>query len=998
MWKLLPPNPEILPKPSPNQLQAVETFSGITVVWGGPGTGKTSTLVSALRARISAGGQLKDYAVLASSRAAAQLIRRQVVSSTGKSQLAPVVTTVHGLALGIMRQYQADDEEPWTLLRAPQQEQRIRDLLNNSLVSWPEELKEAIPTKAFARQLRELLARIRQRSWDEKVVLALAADRQDKILHSVGEFFAEYLAVGDLEKAIDYAELIYRTRLFLRSAAANGLRERFAGIFVDDFQDLDGAQVDLLGDLALLGIPLTVFGDPQQIISGFRGASGNALKALLEFDRLKVVTLEDSWRHSKAVASGLSQLRSHISHHGVRLGFNSMAGSLGELTLTSYDDSLCEAHHTADQLRKVVARGHEWRDLAVITRAGRSQLIPLSRELVRLGIPIEFAAAEIVLAEDEAASIMLRLLKLSADADWPDDTDWGEILVSHLGGYDALDLRALARLGLSGGLWEQSIAQEAGDRWSRARQISAALTRARELLNAGYAVQLALWELWQATDWPETLRKSALAGQRRAHLQLDAIVELFYRAAAEPLLTGRSGALSFIKELMGEEISADTGREFSLRGTGVTLTTAHQAKGKQWEHVWVVGAEEGRWPRSSLPNLLLDPERLLDGIPRAIGDQVRDERRLFFLACSRARQTLHISGSAEEGMSRFARELGVSEQRITGRPTQPMTISALVGQLRSIAQDQSASVALRRGAAQRLARLAEAKVSSAQSATWWGTSAGDPRMVPQGKKLRLSGSAIEELLDCPRRYFLARKLGAGSQTNRTAAIGTLIHELAQQMQSAKLTIEQAIELLNSRWPELEFDAAWQSDTEHAAAQDCLRRLDRWLAQQTSQLLAAEQDFEVEIRVGDRPVVLRGRADRVDLTNRDGAAAVRIVDLKTMRVKPSAASLAENIQLGVYQLAVAEGAFNRISPENFTVAEPALLLLRHDSGSLPVLAEQSTLAAQPWPRKLVPDEHPSWIHSKIAQAAQILDAGEFPAEPGPSCRYCDFRLGCPAVRN
>src|SRR5699024_7424793 len=128
---------------------------------------------------------------------------------------------------------------------------------------------------------------------------------------------------------------------------------------------------------------------------------------------------------------------------------------------------------------------------------------------------------------------------------------------------------------------------------------------------------------------------------------LDAIVELFELASRREDLAGPVGARTFIREVSGQEIPADTGRELELVGRGVRLLTAHRAASAQWRRVWVLGVQEGRWPQLNRRGLLLDPDRLapdhLDAVSPAT--VLGDERRLFHVACARAEEELHVSAS-----------------------------------------------------------------------------------------------------------------------------------------------------------------------------------------------------------------------------------------------------------------------------------------------------------------------------------------------------------------
>ncbi|NLE96718.1 MAG: ATP-dependent helicase, partial [Propionibacterium sp.] len=597
MWTLLPPQPPVWHPLTPAQAEAARPAPGVTVVLGAPGSGKTHALTSAVVERLQHGVALSEYAVLASSRAAAQAARRDIVAKAGTAQASPVVTTVHGLALGLLRQFQPSDEEPWALLRAPQQEQRIRELLAHPRVAWPAEVEPALGTRAFARQLREVLARVRQRSWDEERLALLAQERGDATLAAIADFLDEYLAVGDLEHTLDYAELVYRARLLLlEDDVAHAVLDRFRGVFVDDAHDLDPAQASFLADLARLGLPLLATGDPQQVVSGFRGATGEGLARLLDVTPSRLVELEGSHRHGDAVAAGLRSLRTRIDATGAPPAPEALRDDVGEVSVRIYDDESSEAAHVADELRRAVADGASWSDCAVIMRAGRAQLAPMARDLLRLGIPVEVAADELVLSEEESVTLLLLALKVAARGGGPDADQARLLLTSKLGGLDAIGLRRLGRalladhaeLGHSEQLLGRCLAEPellAGigtPEGDAARALADLLGKAAAELADGREVQLVLWDFWTAGDWPEQLRRAALSGSRRAGHQLDAVVELFERAARDPVRAGSAGALTFIGELAGEEIPADTGRELSATATGVQLTTAHRSKGQEW--------------------------------------------------------------------------------------------------------------------------------------------------------------------------------------------------------------------------------------------------------------------------------------------------------------------------------------------------------------------------------------------------------------------------------
>jgi PD-(D/E)XK nuclease superfamily len=216
--------------------------------------------------------------------------------------------------------------------------------------------------------------------------------------------------------------------------------------------------------------------------------------------------------------------------------------------------------------------------------------------------------------------------------------------------------------------------------------------------------------------------------------------------------------------------------------------------------------------------------------------------------------------------------------------------------------------------------------------------------------------------------------------------------------------------LESVWDQLDFDANWLSAVERIEAESALERFAAWQEARPEQvLLGTEVKFSCELRVGQDRVLLTGTADRVE---RDPDGRVRIVDFKTSKSVPTAADVALHDQLGVYQLAVSEGAFDGIAGPGARPAGAELVYLRltdgpADRGSgLPKVFRQASLDDVPFPVS-APDPAPTsetgapswapatWVHGRVAEAARVIRSEQFDARIGPACRYCPFRTSCPA---
>lgn len=1018
-WQLLRQRPTEPPVLSAGQRAAATPRTGVRLVVGGPGTGKTLVLVESVVARLAAGGSLDRIVVLASSRVAAQLIRREIARRVDRAQVSPRVTTMHGFSLGLLRDM-GSGEQDLRLLRAPEQEFRIRELLAGLPEDfWPLDARAAVPTRAFASQMRELLSRARHHGLDPEVMERLALEQGEPLLAGAARFFEQYLTVTDFEATLDYAELVHRTRVLLTDTdVQRSVVSRFDAVVADDTQELDPAQARLLADLAHMGVPVLAFADPQQRTNSFRGATGDALAVLSDVPGASRFELEEGFRNGAAVREALDALALRLDATSAPVRPRAAPGVEGQVTCRVYDDESSELVHVAQQLRHAVLQDHlEWSDLAVIVRSGRAQLPVLARELNRYGVPVEVGGDEVPLAGQLAVRVLLLALAVAAGGGRPDPDQAHRLLTSPLCGLDSVGSRRLGRAlrvaqpeqGHSSVLLGQCLARPEllegidVEEAAAARSLAQLLQRAAKALEEGRPVQEALWILWDGTEWPAQLRRAALGGSRRANHDLDSLVELFELAGRREDLEGRAGALAFAGEIAGQDIPADTGRELDLVGRGVRLLTAHRSKGQQWRRVWVVGVAEGRWPQLTRRGLLLDPRKLsAEIIHSEVAGQLADERRLFHVACSRAIEELHVStGQGIEGESgrpsRFVHELGVETERFHGRPRQRLTAASLVADLRQVATDPTRGEALRRAAAVRLAKLSRVEdaegiraFASADPGTWWGLREPSSTTSVREDTIRISGSQLAALLACPRQWFLSSRVGAEAGRASRASLGDVVHLLAQRAASDGLSLDEVREQLETVWHRVPFEAEWLSATERVAIEAALERFFEWNQSNPHELLAVEEPFRVTMEIAGRNVELTGTVDRLELA--DGR--LKVVDIKTGKFVPEQRDMAEFEQLGVYQLAAQSGAFDHLAPGIREVAPPSLLFLRHGD-SLPLVREQDSLDDNPAGGG-APTVGPTWVHDKLAEAVTIIDSGEYDARACSMCRYCQFADSCPAL--
>ena len=492
-----------------------------------------------------------------------------------------------------------------------------------------------------------------------------------------------------------------------------------------------------------------------------------------------------------------------------------VTGGRGEVEVLTFDTARAETEHLGDLLRRAhLEDGVGWSEMAVLVRSGRTSIPALRRALVAAGVPVEVAADETPLVREPAAMPLLAALQIVVDTGIEDPTDARyvafdrveELLTSPLGGLDATDVRGLSR---SLRAHEKQRAEQAGeapdssqellrrclldpevlvgvggDVAARAARLADLLATARQRLDDGASAEEVLWVLWSGTDWGSRLRAATRQGghaARFAHRDLDALCALFETAARTEEHRGHTSVQRFLDTLVAQEIPADTLADRGVRGEAVRLLTAHRAKGLEWRLVVVAHVQDGAWPDLRRRGSLLDADRIsrVELLPPATTSSLlAEERRVFYVACTRARERLVVSAVASpddegEQPSRFVDELGPQHAPVhrVGRPRRPLSMAGLVAELRRTAADPQEPDVLRRAAAERLATLIATEVDGrpvapqADPASWWGMRAltwSERPVRDPDEPLALSASALQGILDCPAAgSSSARRVGSG---------------------------------------------------------------------------------------------------------------------------------------------------------------------------------------------------------------------------------------------
>jgi superfamily I DNA/RNA helicase/RecB family exonuclease len=996
------------------QQAVVEHRGGPLLVLAGPGTGKTTTLVEAVVDRVSNGVPVEQLLMLTFSRRAAGELRDRVTARLGQTIREPLARTLHSYAFGVLRlanRRGADLDLPLPpprLLSGAEQDVLLRELVEGRAAdSWPVELRPALGTRAFAGELRDLLMRAVERGLDGPSLAALGRSRQRPDWVAAGEFLHEYQQVTSLAKpgAYDPSELIRSALNALREDAELLAAERSQRrhLFVDEYQDTDPAQGELLSLLAETAHEVVLVGDPDQSIYAFRGADQSAIHDVdLRFGRgvpVPVVALDASRRCGPVLLAASRRIAARLPGRAEQRKLRAVGELPGELRTCLFRTASEEAAHVAGVLRRAHLDGLAWSQMAVLVRSTTAVLGTLRRALITAGVPVVVRGEDLPLAEQPAVAMLIEVLRLAIEPAAISEDAAERLLLGPIGNADVVYLQRLRRVlrQRDGDEAPPRLAPEVLDpkdarvlpehvRWPVVR-VATVLAAGRAAVARRGTPEDVLWAIWDASGlgrkWG-TLSASGGGTGAAADRDLDAVVALFDAAARFTDRLPRASAREFAGHLAAQQIPGDTFGAERREPDAVAILTAHASKGLEWDLVCVAHVQEGSWPDLRRRGSLLGSERLVDVVAGRdtpggppLSAQLAEERRLFYVAVTRARQRLVVSAVSgeEEQPSRFLDELDpVEGERPLTAPARGVHLPGLVAELRARVCDPATDAALRSHAAAELARLAGSGVRGADPAHWWGLApltSNDPVADPD-RPVPVSPSRIDSFLRCEVRSLL-QDVGAKDGEQLSASLGTLVHEVAASA-PPEAGLAELEAMLDEQWDKLDFGAQWFAANERRRASQILARLVDWLRSSRADfsLVAIEKEFTAE--VGD--ALLTGRVDRLE---RDAAGRLVVVDLKTGKSKAKADDLPTHPQLGAYQLAVEAGAFGADEQSG-----GAMLVQLAAAGRDPQQVQGPLAEA----------EDPQWIAREVAYVADRMRGAEFTARNNTYCGNCDLQKCCP----
>lgn len=788
---------------------------------------------------------------------------------------------------------------------------------------------------------------------DEAEALRDLATGQSEIARAYGRYRALLAERG----LIDHADQVLLCLRLLRERPhiRRALHESFRYVLVDEFQDTNPAQLELV--LALGGglANITVVGDDDQAIYAFRGAAVSNLRRFSSaHPGLRRIVLTRNYRSRAPILSASQRLIRH-NEPGRLASLDGLDKTLlaqrrsrrpAPVRVLAFETRDAEADEVAREIARRIGVGARPRDFAVLVRTN-GDVDAFARSLLAQTVPVRSSSPR-PLYERPEARVLLCFLRVVAD---PTSTvELYALAVAWpylLGGADLTAIMAHARR-RHRSLWDVllELQQQPG-----LLRLSPATRRAAARLVDDVIAAIELSHTRTAGEvLYDFLRRSGRltrlaaepAGEDDAAAASD-VVRFFDAVRTHGALLG-DGRVAVLAPRLAELVAAGDrpDEEATLADDdAVAVLTVHRAKGLEFPVVYLCGLVEGRFPaRSRPPALALPDELLADRRDLAEEDGLAEERRLFYVGMTRARDELILSYS-----------LGGAG---AGRRVSPFVAEAVDVPASSLAS----------------ARALERRLAPPAPVAAPATSRRSP--APADGPLSLSFSQLEDYFSCPERYRLRHVVGVPTPAHHALVYGNALHQAVaafhlRQSRGEEMSEEQLLAVYAGHWSAEGFLSRQHEEARYAAGQAALRRFRAaHLAQADEPPAAVERPFVFTIGRDQ----IRGRMDRLD-AGPDGAV---ITDYKSSDVREQAKAdqkARESLQLQVYALA----------HQADTGQLPRELRLHFlDSGVVG--------SAVPDRRRL------ERTVERVGRAAGDIRGGRFAARPSAvACGYCPYRTVC-----
>jgi DNA helicase II / ATP-dependent DNA helicase PcrA len=599
---------------NPAQLQAATHADGPLLIIAGAGTGKTRTLVYRVAHLLERGVRPERILLLTFTRRSAQEMLARAERLVGSASRSVHGGTFHATAHRLLRRFgqSAGLAADFTIMDQSDAEDLMQ--LSRAKLGFGEK-KKRFPKK-------ETLHHVYSRHVNTEIpVPAILSEDYPQFREYEEDFsriYADYTARKAERNLVDYDDLLLFWALLVESdgALADKIASLYDHILVDEYQDTNQLQSRILRGMCRTHRNITVVGDDAQSIYSFRGATiRNILDFPAQFDGAAVIPLEENYRSTQPILDVTNTVISRAEERYTKNLFTRRTGGEKPWLVTAHDEQ-AQTRFVVDRILELHEEGVPLREMAVLFRAGYMSA-DLEIELTARGIPFEKWGGIKFL---EAAHVKDVLAFLRILENPRDEVSWYRLLMLMPGIGETTARGAIESMALAA--WES----DAFGRYEPPPRARAAHTALVQLLDAlrtspsdvDGAVTVEIARVRRLYD--DILRER----YDRVEPRLSDLDQLQTIAGGYPNRAAFLSALALEPPQATQDLRFGAGSEDDV----LILSTAHSAKGREWDAVFVIWAVDGWFPMA-----------------RSLGDdeQVDEERRLLYVAMTRPRNHLFVT-------------------------------------------------------------------------------------------------------------------------------------------------------------------------------------------------------------------------------------------------------------------------------------------------------------------------------------------------------------------
>jgi DNA helicase II / ATP-dependent DNA helicase PcrA len=969
---------------NPEQRAAVEHGEGPLLVVAGAGTGKTRVITERIRHLLESDPNLAGENILALTFTdkAANEMKYRVVKSIGERAENVWLSTFHKFCLEkILRAADSeikplDDLDHKILLRRNigrlelkhfKRLQEPSEFLADFVAFFSRCQDELVTSDDYTGFVEKLRGRFeaRQNSLqpDERAIAREEIERQEELARAfcVSEQLLRERSLTTFGAQLADAVTLLRTDVTLLAQ----IRSQYRYILVDEFQDTNIAQLELLWLLAGDRRNIMAVGDHNQAIYRFRGASYGSFTIFLKrfcgaresqlaaAPRKFVVSLSQNYRSTQRILNVADAvIRNNEQSPLLPDGKLTTQNRGGEkIRVVEFGGPREEAHWIASEIDRLHEAGARWNSMAVLYRKHIHRDALLSA-LQRRSIP--FVIRRLSILSSTIVRDLLAWLRVIGQPG--DNVACARILAAPHWRLEPRDLVRLAERADKNHrrpLSDEIESPESQSQFPRLKELTELLQRLRHTARRKSASEL-LDELIGALE----LAPLASDEDRYYLDRFAAFLRDWERKNGDAnRLRDFLEYLFYFNEARGDITLEDHPSE-----DAVELMTVHGAKGLEFPHVFVLRLSRADFPSfARSPVFEFPPELMKEERPE--GDfHIQEERRLFYVALTRARQRLTLSTvvNKRKRHSQFLDDF-LEDAKVKQLDSQQLAPVVAVPP-----DEEAAGPTPIPAETLNLFDVLRDDTRAYSRVALWAKAYHPPKPEP----LQLSPSAISTYQSCPMKYQFQYLWNIRGGPHAQATFGRVMHttiqEFVREMRERRsASLEDLLAIYDREWSSAGFSDDYDEDEYRRTGREQLEAFHRTYTASPPEVVHQEKKFELPLENG---IVVAGRIDQV---NRIGKKEFEIVDYKTGKPKEAKKS-ADDIQLSIYALAARE----------VLEIEPTRLVFYNLMTNEAVATTRDAKAL-------------SATKQKIGEVADLIRAKQFAPNPSYGCATCDYKPLCPA---